>query len=116
MLISLGIGAIVALVSLVLRVAAFFRLTIPLLYTMLVPTLFSKWFYANHDLAYLIGYALLGLTALSWIISLVRKIREIRADRLEEQLSMDILRRRICESNEVDENGYRIVNVEGLFR
>jgi hypothetical protein len=116
MLISLGIGAIVALVSLVLRLAAFFRLTIPLLYALLAPTLLSKWFYANYDLAYYIGYALVGLTALSWIISLIRKIQEIRADRLEEQLSMDILRRRIRESDDVDEYGYRIVSVEGLFR
>ncbi len=113
---NLLVGAFVALLSLILRVAAAFGLTLPVLYGLLAPTLFSEWFHANNELASFIGYALLGLTALSWVISLVRRIRQIRADRIEEQFSMELLRRRIRESNEVDENGYRIVNLEGLFR
>ena len=109
-------GAFVIVLSIIFRVAAAFRLTIPLLYGLLAPTLFSKWFYANYDLANFIGYALLVLVGLSWVISLVRKIRKIRADRIEERFSEELLRRRIRESTEVDENGYRIVNTDDLFR
>ncbi len=116
MLIYLGIGAFVVLLSLILRVAAALGLTLPLLYGLLAPTLFSKWFYANYDLANFIGYALLALTAMSWIAAIVRKIRQIRADRIEEKFSLEILRRRCRESTEVDENGYRMVNLDGLFR
>jgi hypothetical protein len=38
------------------------------------------------------------------------------AERREERFSEEILRRRIRESTEVDENGYRIVNTDGLYR
>ncbi len=116
MLIYIGIGAFVILLSVIFRVAAAFRLTIPLLYALLAPTLFSKWFYANYELANIIGYALLALAGLSWVISLIRKIRAFMAERREERFSEEILRRRIRESTEVDENGYRIVNTDGLYR
>ncbi len=116
MLLSLGIGAFVVLLSIALRVAAAFGLTLPLLYGLLAPTLFHEWFYAHYDLANGIGYALLALTALSWILALIRRIRQIRAGRAEEQLSDEFLLRRIRESNEVDKNGYRVVNLDGLYR
>jgi hypothetical protein len=116
MLICFGIGAFIVLLSVIFRVAAAFRLTIPLLYGLLAPTLFSKWFYANYDLAYIIGYALLALAGLSWVISLVRKIRDSIDTRRENRFSEELLRRRIRESTPVDGNGYRIVNVDGLYR
>ena len=116
MLIYLGIASVVIVLSVIFRVAAAFRLTIPLLYGLLAPTLFSKWFYANYELANFVGYALLALTALSWAVSLIRKIREGIADRREERFAEHLLARRIRESTEVDEHGYRVVNVDGLYR
>ncbi|WP_258106882.1 molecular chaperone GrpE [Christensenella minuta] len=116
MWIFIGIGAFVIVVSIIFRVVAAFRLTIPLLYGLLAPTLFSKWFYANYELANFIGYALLALIGLSWVISLIRKIREFTANRREERFSEEILRRRIRESADVDENGYRVVNTDDLYR
>jgi hypothetical protein len=109
-------AAFVIVLSIIFRVAAAFRLTIPLLYGLLAPTLFSKWFYANYDLANFIGYALLAIVGLSWVVSLVRKIREIRANRIEERFSDDLLRERIRTATERDENGYLIVNTDDLYR
>ena len=109
-------GAFVIVLSIIFRVAAAFRLTIPLLYGLLAPTLFSKWFYANYDLANFIGYALLALVGLSWVISLVRKIRAFIADRREERFSEELLRQRIRTATQRDENGYLIVDTDDLFR
>jgi hypothetical protein len=116
MWIYLGVSAFMILLSVIFRVAAVFRLTIPLLYGLLAPTLFSKWFYANYDLANFIGYALLALVALSWVVSLVRKIRTFIADRREERFAEDLLRERVRTATERDENGYLIVNTDDLFR
>lgn len=109
-------GAFVIVLSIIFRVAAAFRLTIPLLYGLLAPTLFSKWFYANYELANYIGYALLALVGLSWVISLVRKIRAFIADRREERFSEELLRQRIRTATQRDENGYLIVDTDNLFR
>jgi putative Mn2+ efflux pump MntP len=109
-------GAFVIVLSIIFRVAAAFRLTIPLLYGLLAPTLFSKWFYANYDLANFIGYALLAIVGLSWVVSLIRKIRTFMADRREERFSDDLLRERIRTATERDENGYLIVDADDLYR
>lgn len=114
--IGIGIFLLIVLLSVIFRIAAAFRLTIPLLYALLAPTLFSKWFYANYDLANIIGYALLALTVLSWLFTFIKKIRGIIDARREEKISDELLRRRILESTEVDENGYKIVNLDGLYR
>lgn len=73
----LMLGSVMILLSIVFRLAAVFRLTIPLVYALIVPTIFHEWYYANQTLANVIWYALLAAVALSWVISLVRKIRGI---------------------------------------
>ena len=50
------------------------HLTLPLLYALFVPTLFSGWFYRHYTLANVIWYVLIALGLISWLISLVRKI------------------------------------------
>ena len=62
-----------------------FRLTIPLLYALVVPTLLSDWYYAHYTLANVIWYILLAVTALSWVYSLVRKISAIMERRRREK-------------------------------
>lgn len=52
------------------------RLTIPLLYALLVPFLFRDWYYAHEALGNGIFFGLLGLTLLSWTVTLVRKARQ----------------------------------------
>ena len=109
----IGIGAIMILLSIIFRVAAVFRLTIPLLYALIAPTLFFNWFHSNQVLAEGIGYALLGLVALSWIVSLIKKIRQWRLDRNDNKLAEEIMLDRIRQAKA---EGRDTVSTEGLFR
>lgn len=77
-LISLGISLALVLLSFVLRVAGKLRLGIPLLYVVLASTVFHEWAAAHELLANIILGVLLGLVVVSWIVSLVRRIRESR--------------------------------------
>lgn len=107
------IGAAVLVISIIFRLTAALGLTIPLLYGLLAPTLFSKWFYANQPLAEGIGYALLALVALSWLISLISKIVQLvqarRDDKIAEELFLFRLRK-------AKEKGEDTVSTEGLWR
>jgi hypothetical protein len=58
-----------------IRYAGVLRLTIPLLYALVMPTVFHSWFYAHYTLAYGILYGMLGLVALSWVVTIVRRLR-----------------------------------------
>lgn len=71
------LGAGILILSILFRLAAVFRLTIPLLYALVVPTLLSDWYYAHYTLANVIWYILLAVTVLSWVYSLVRKLSAI---------------------------------------
>ena len=58
------------------------RLTVPLLYALTVPTLFRPWYLTHIQLAEVIFFGLLAVSALSWAVSLVgwavRSRREAR--------------------------------------
>jgi len=69
------IGMIV--VSVIFRLKMIFCFLYPLMYGLIAPTLFFQWFHDYQALAEGIGYGLIVLAALMWIISLVRKIVEI---------------------------------------
>lgn len=60
----LMLGSVMILLSIVFRLAAVFRLTIPLVYALIVPTVFHEWYYANQTLANVIWYALLAVVVL----------------------------------------------------
>ena len=64
------------LLTLLMKAASVLRLGIPLLYALIVPTVFHEWFYANYDLAYRIWYAMIALVALTWVVTIVRRVRE----------------------------------------
>ena len=74
-----GIG--VFAVSLIFRLAHKLRLTIPLLYFLAVPTVLRNWYAVHTALAAWILYALLALAALSWVVTLLRVIRDAKEDR-----------------------------------
>ena len=69
----LGIAALffTVIVVLVLRL----RLTIPLLYALLLPILCPEWSGAHEALGNGIFFGLLALVALSWAVTLVRRVR-----------------------------------------
>ena len=62
--------------ALLLRLVSLLRLTIPLGYAVVVSLCFGEWYHAYEVLGDDIFFALLGLVALSWIVSIMRKIRE----------------------------------------
>ena len=57
-------------------VAKKLRLTVPLLYALAVPTVFRPWYLTHTALADGIFFVLVGLVALSWVVSLIRVARE----------------------------------------
>ena len=69
----LGITLLVGIVHLTQAL----RLSIPLLYGVLVITVFRPWYLMHTALADCIFFVLVGLVALSWVVSLIRKVREL---------------------------------------
>ena len=92
------LGAGILILSILFRLAAVFRLTIPLLYALVMPTLLSDWYYAHYTLANAIWYVLLAITVLSWVYSLVRKISAIMERRRHEKAKEEILIQRVREA------------------
>ena len=62
--------------ALLLRLVSLLRLTIPLGYAVVVSLCFGEWYHAHEALGDGVFFALLGMVALSWIVSIMRKIRE----------------------------------------
>ena len=67
------------LLLLLIRIAMKLRLSIPLVYLVLMLTAFRPWYRAHTALADEIFLVMLGCVMLSWIISLVRFVRRALA-------------------------------------
>ena len=65
-----------ALLGGIVRLAQVLRLSAPLLYGALVITVFRPWYLAHTALADGIFLVLVGLAALSWVVTLIRAVRE----------------------------------------
>ena len=61
----------------IVRLAQALRLSVPLLYGALVITVFRPWYLAHTVLADDIFFVLVGLAALSWVVSQIHKVREL---------------------------------------
>ena len=70
---SLGL----ALLGGVIRLAQTLRLSVPLLYGALAITVFRPWYLAHTALADGIFFVLVGLAALSWVVTLMRVVRKM---------------------------------------
>ena len=68
-------SVMVQLLLLLIRIAMKLRLSIPLVYLVLMLTVFQPWYRVHATLADGIFLALVGCVMLSWIISLVRFVR-----------------------------------------
>ena len=68
------------LLPLLLRLAIRLRLGIPLLYALGMLTVFHSWYQAHTALADGVFFALVGLAALSWVVTAARKILGWSAD------------------------------------
>ena len=83
------------ILSLVFRIAGATRLLVPLLYDVAITFIFPKWAKANPILSKCILYGLVVLVGISWIITLIRKIKELSAkkhlQRLQEEMALEEL-------------------------
>ena len=61
----------------IVRLTQALRLSVPLLYGSLVITVFRPWYLAHTALADGIFLVLVGLAVLSWVVTLVRVVREM---------------------------------------
>ena len=108
-LIAAGIGTL----ALLLRMAVLARLTIPLLYTMSMLTVFHGWYQAHTALADNILFALVGLVILSWLISLGKCVWEFIQEKREDRAAVEYFAYRVRKARE---NGEDTVSTEGLWR
>ena len=72
-------SVMIQLLLLLIRIAMKLRLSIPLVYLVLMLTAFRPWYRVHTALADGIFLALVGCTVLSWIISFVRFVRRALA-------------------------------------
>ena len=68
-------SVMVQLLLLLIRIAMKLRLSIPLVYLVMMLTVFQPWYRVHTALADGIFLVMLGCVMLSWIISLVRFVR-----------------------------------------
>ncbi|MHB1314598.1 MAG: hypothetical protein ACYCX2_03840 [Christensenellales bacterium] len=94
-IISLCLTALLLILSFVFKVAGKLRLTVPILCFLLFSTVLSKWASENETLVFIILLSLLGLTVISWIISLGKAIRRRRDEKhFEDDVAWQIRRAR----------------------
>ena len=82
MFMILGIGLF--LLPILFRLALKLRLGIPMLYAVLMLTVFHGWYQAHTALADSIFFALIGLAALSWVVTLLRRLWDLLAYRVQQ--------------------------------
>ena len=104
-----GLG-VLALLS---RLAALTRMTIPLLYTVSMLTVFHGWYRAHTVLADRILFALVGLVMLSWLLSLIRFVCDLVMQARDDAAAMEYFSYRVRKARE---NGEDTVSTEGLWR
>mgnify|MGYP001033045724 CR=1 FL=1 len=106
----LGIGF--ALLPLLFRLALRLRLGIPLLYSVLMLTVFHGWYQTHAALGDGILFAMVGLAAMSWVVTLARKIVGVVSESLEEITAAKRLASRVRQARL---SGSSAVNTEGLL-
>jgi hypothetical protein len=110
MFMILGIGLF--LLPILLRLAIKLRLGIPMLYAVLMLTAFHGWYQAHTALADGIFFAMVGLAALSWVVTLLRRLWGLLDGWREERAMAELLAYRVRQARA---NGEYAINTEGLF-
>ena len=101
------------LLPILIRVAIKLRLGIPMLYALLMLTMFHSWYQANSTLADGIFFALIGLAALSWVVTLLRRLWELLEDWRDERAAAELLVYRVRQARAAGEYA---ISTEGLRR
>lgn len=94
-LFSLSITILLMLLSLFFRIAGKLRLTLPLIYFLLVATVLNRWAASHETVAFAIFYGLLAFSIISWIFSLKNFIQDKRYYKaMQEDMSWQIAKAR----------------------
>ena len=110
MFMILGIGLL--LLPILFRLALKLRLGIPMLYAVLMLTAFHGWYQAHTALADGIFFALVGLAALSWVVTLLRRLWGVLEDWREERAMAELLAYRVRQARAA---GEYVIDTEGLW-
>ena len=108
LIMSFGILAL----SLLLRLAHKLRLTLPLLYVLIVPTIFRRWYLTHTLLAGGVFCALLAVVVISWVVSLWRIVSDAIEERTANSAAVQRFAARVCQARASGEN---VVSTEGLW-
>ena len=100
------------LLPILFRLALKLRLGIPILYTLLMLTVFHSWYQAHAALADGIFFALVGVAALSWLVTLLRRLWGLLEDWREERTMAELLAYRVRQARAAGEYA---INTEGLW-
>ena len=73
--IPLFVLLLMVLLNVIFRFASLFRLTVPVLYAIIVPVFFPDWLHENETLVTVVFFVLVGLVVVSWIVTIRKKIR-----------------------------------------
>jgi len=111
MFMILGIGLF--LLPILFRLALKLRLGVPMLYALLMLTVFHGWYQANSALADGIFFALIGLAVLSWVVTLLRRLWELLEDWRDERAAAELLAYRVRQARA---NGEYAISTKGLWR
>jgi hypothetical protein len=101
------LGVWMVLLPILFRLMLKLRLGVPMLYALLVLTVFHGWYQANSILADSIFFALVGLVALSWVVTLLRRLAGLG----EERAAAELLAYRVRQARA---NGEYVISTEGL--
>ena len=100
------------LLPILFRLALKLRLGIPMLYAVLMLTVFYGWYQSHTSLADGIFFAMVGIAALSWVVTLFRRLWNLLADWREERAMADLLVHRIRQARAA---GEYVIGTEGLW-
>lgn len=100
------------LLPILFRLALKLRLGIPMLYAVLMLTAFHGWYQAHTALADGIFFALVGLAALSWVVTLLRRLWDLLEDWREERAMAELLAYRVRQARAAGEYA---IDTEGLW-
>ena len=107
----LMLGAVLFLLPVLFRLTLKLRLGIPMLYAVLMLTAFLDWYRANTALADGIFFVLIGLAALSWVVTLFHHLWDLLEDWREERATAELLGYRVRQARAAGEN---VIHTDGL--
>ena len=100
------------LLPILLRLAIRLRLGIPILYVLGMLTVFHSWYQTHTALADGIFFVLVGLAALSWVVTAIRKAYAWLDEQLADRAAAHELASRVRQSRA---SGESAVSTDGLW-